>query len=80
MNTIERFTRWLTKGGHLQQRREAHWRARLTDMVRQEVTRNIRSHVLSDAELAEMARRVEAREQDPFTLAPQLVARLLACS
>ena len=46
-------------------------------MVRQEVTRTMRSHGLSDAELGEMARRVEAREQDPFALARQIVSRLL---
>ncbi|MGI8770405.1 MAG: methylmalonyl Co-A mutase-associated GTPase MeaB [Acidobacteriaceae bacterium] len=77
METIDRFAAWLHDGEELRRRRKAQWRSRLTEMVRQEVTRTMRSHGLSDAELDEMARRVEAREQDPFALAAHLVARLL---
>jgi LAO/AO transport system kinase len=83
METVDRFAAWLHRddkmhqGDEMRRRREAQWRSRLTEMVRQEVTRTMRSHGLSEAELDEMARRVEAREQDPFALAQQLVSRLL---
>jgi LAO/AO transport system kinase len=77
METVDRFAAWLHEGDELRRRREAQWRSRLTEMVRQEVTRTMRSHGLSEAELGEMARRVEAREQDPFALAAKLVDRLL---
>ncbi len=77
MRTIEEFHGWLDRDGNLQVRREAHWRLRLIEMVRHELLRSVRSHGLSDAELAELARRVEAREVDPFAVVAERIAALL---
>ncbi len=75
--TIADFHAWLRKGGEWAARQQAHWRMRLTDMVRQELLRGARSHGLSEDQLAEVAVRVAARQEDPFRLVPELVQSLL---
>ena len=67
------FEQWLQREGHLRERREQQWRQRLTEMVRGELLRTLRTHGLEPHELAEHARSIEARESDPFALAAQLV-------
>jgi LAO/AO transport system kinase len=75
--TIESFREWLQKEDRLAERRRAHWRARLMERVRQEVLQQARQHGLGESELAEMARRVVAREEDPFALAERLAGGLM---
>ena len=67
------FTKWLSRDGHLQTRREEQWRLRLTEMVRAELLRGLRAHGLKPEELAEHARRITARQEDPFATTAQLV-------
>ena len=67
------FTKWLSKDGHLQARREEQWRQRLTEMVRTELLRGLRAHGLKPEELAEHARRIAARQEDPFATTAQMV-------
>jgi LAO/AO transport system kinase len=67
------FTQWLSSDGHLQARREEQWRQRLTEMVRTELLRGLRAHGLKPEELAEHARRITARQEDPFATTADLV-------
>jgi LAO/AO transport system kinase len=71
------FTAWLSNDGHLQTRREEQWRQRLTEMVRAELLRGLRAHALKPEELAEHARRITARQEDPFATAAQMVKAVL---
>ena len=74
--TIASFERWLATDGRLEARREQQWQDRLTDMVRGELLRDLRTHGLEAHELADYARRIAARQQDPFVLATELVQRI----
>jgi LAO/AO transport system kinase len=73
LTAIANFTKWLSNDGHLQQRREEQWRRRLTEMVRAELLRGLRAHALKPEELREHARRIAARQEDPFVTAAQMV-------
>jgi LAO/AO transport system kinase len=70
---IGNFTAWLQKDGHLRDRREQQWRERLTEMIRAELLRGLRAHALKPEELAEHARRIAARQEDPFATAARMV-------
>jgi len=67
------FSVWLANDDHLQARREEQWRQRLTEMVRAELLRGLRAHALKPEELREHARRITARQEDPFVTAAQMV-------
>ena len=71
------FTQWLSSDGHLQARREEQWRQRLTEMVRTELLRGLRAHGLQPQELAAHARRIAARQEDPFATTAQMVKAVL---
>ncbi len=71
---ITEFERWLGEEHRLKQRREEQWQKRLTEMVRSELLRSLRAHGLEPEGLAEHARRIAARQEDPFALAARLVA------
>jgi LAO/AO transport system kinase len=73
LTAIGDFTRWLSRDGHLQARREEQWRQRLTEMVRTELLRGLRAHGLKPEELAEHARRITARQEDPFLTTAHMV-------
>lgn len=73
MAAIGDFMAWLKKDGHLEERREQQWRERLTEMVRAELMRGLRAHGLKPQELAEHARRIAARQEDPFATAKRMV-------
>jgi LAO/AO transport system kinase len=73
VRAIDDFTAWLSRDDHLRERREQQWRQRLTEMVRAELLRGLHAHVLKPEELAEHARRITAREEDPFATAAQMV-------
>jgi LAO/AO transport system kinase len=73
---VDKFWSWLADEGRLTARREAHWRARVMEMVSHELLRTMRGHGLSDPALAAIARRVVLRDLDPYQLAPELVEQL----
>jgi LAO/AO transport system kinase len=73
LTAIGDFTKWLSSDGHLQARREEQWRQRLTEMVRTELLRGLRAHGLKPEELAEHARRITARQEDPFATTAHMV-------
>ena len=70
---VDNFTGWLSREDHLRQRREQQWGQRLTEMVRAALLRGLRAHALKPDELAEHARRITARQEDPFATAAQMV-------
>jgi LAO/AO transport system kinase len=70
---IGEFTAWLGRDGHLEERRERQWRHRLTELVRAELLRGLREQGLNSDDLAEHARRIARREEDPFVTAAALV-------
>jgi LAO/AO transport system kinase len=74
---VEKFWAWLGPEGRLTARREAHWRARVMDMVRHELLRAMRGHGLSEQQLADIGHQVVGRQQDPYQLVPRLVEQLL---
>jgi LAO/AO transport system kinase len=76
VTTLGSFERWLATDGHLEARREQQWQQRLTEMVRVELLRDLRAHGLEPRELAEHARRITARQEDPFVLTAALVQRI----
>jgi LAO/AO transport system kinase len=74
---VDKFWLWLAEDERLTARREAHWRVRVMEMVRHELLRQMRSHGLSDQELASISHQVVRRQQDPYELVPRLVEQLL---
>jgi LAO/AO transport system kinase len=74
--TISEFQAWLGANGRLEARRTQQWRERLVEMVRGELLRGMRSSVLGDAELQQIAIRVAGGVENPYLSVPQLVGRL----
>ena len=77
VQAVEQFWSWLAEGGRLMARREAHWRLRVLEMMRDELLREVRGHGLSDQALAAIGHQVARRQQDPYELVPRLVNQLL---
>lgn len=73
---IEETKRWLAQEGRLEARRTAYWRERIEQMVQHALLKEARTHGLSPEELSEYAERVAAGDEDPYRLAPKLVARV----
>jgi LAO/AO transport system kinase len=73
---VDKFWSWLAEEGRLTARREAHWRARVMEMISHELLRTMRGHGLSDQALAAIGHRIVRREQDPYQLVPELVEQL----
>ena len=74
--TIERMKQWLDVDGRLEARRKVYWRERITEMMRHALMRQVREHGLSDAELEAHAARVASKQENPYRLVPELVARV----
>jgi LAO/AO transport system kinase len=74
---VDQFWSWLAQEGRLIARRETHWRARLIDMVRHELLRELRGRGLSDQALANISHQVAAGQQNPYQLVPQLLEPLI---
>jgi LAO/AO transport system kinase len=77
MQAVEQFWSWLAEDGRLMARREAHWRARVIEMMRHELLREVRGHGLSDQALTAIGHQAALRQQDPYELVPRLVNQLL---
>jgi LAO/AO transport system kinase len=74
--TIAQVKQWLDVDGRLEARRKVYWRERITEMMRHALMRQVREHGLSDAELEAHAARVAGKEENPYRLVPELVARV----
>jgi LAO/AO transport system kinase len=77
VGAISDFTAWLSRDGHLRERREQQWRERLIEMVRAAFMRGLHAHGLEPGELAEHARRIAARQEDPFATAAEMVKTIM---
>lgn len=77
MEAIAQMKQWLETDGRLETRRKKYWRERITEMMRQALMRQVRAHGLSDTELEMHAARVASKQEDPYKLVPQLVARVV---
>lgn len=76
--TIEHCVDSLRKAGKLDEKRTAAWQARLVEMIRQKLVRELVRHRLGASDLESHARAVAAREEDPYVLVDRLVRNLLA--
>jgi LAO/AO transport system kinase len=76
IETIAQMKQWLDVDGRLEARRKVYWRERITEMMRHALMRQVREHGLSDAELEAYAARVAGKEENPYRLVPELVARV----
>src|ERR1700684_2896019 len=65
---VDHFWSWLAQEGRLTARREAHWRARVMDMVRHELLRDLRGRGLSDQILETISHQVALGQQTPYQL------------
>jgi LAO/AO transport system kinase len=74
---VDEFWSWLAEEGRLIARREAHWQARMMDMVRHELLRELRGHGLSEQALAVISHQVAAGQQNPYQLVPQILQQLI---
>jgi len=74
--TIEQMKQWLDVDGRLEARRKVYWRERITEMMRHALMRQVREHGLSEEELEAHAARVAGKEENPYRLVPELVARV----
>jgi LAO/AO transport system kinase len=74
---VDQFWSWLAQEGRLTARRETHWRARVMEMVRHELLRELRGRGLSDQALATIGQQVVLGQQNPYQLVPQLVEQLM---
>lgn len=74
---IDRCADSLRKAGKLEEKRTAAWQARLVEMIRQKLVRELVRHRLGKPELEAHARAVAARQEDPYLLVDRLVRGLL---
>ena len=74
---VDQFWSWLAQEGRLIARRETHWRARVMDMVRHELLRELRGRGLSDQMLETISHQVALGQQNPYQLVPQLLEQLM---
>jgi LAO/AO transport system kinase len=74
---VDQFWSWLAQEGRLIARREAHWRARVMDMVRHELLRELRGRGLSDEALAKFGHQAALGQQNPYQLVPQLLEQFM---
>ena len=74
---VDQFWSWLAQEGRLIARREAHWRARVMDMVRHELLRALRGRGLSDQALAKFGHQAALGQQNPYQLVPQLLEQFM---
>ena len=74
---IDRCTEWLQESGKWEQKRTAAWQARLMEMIREKLARELVRHRLGDADLEAHASAVAAGDEDPYLLVEKLVRGLL---
>ena len=75
-DAIEQMQQWLMTGGRLESRRKSCWRVRIEEMVRQALLKEARAHGLSAGDLTLFAESVTAKQTNPYTLVPKLVAEV----
>jgi LAO/AO transport system kinase len=76
-HAVDQFWSFLAQEGRLTARRETHWRARVMDMMRHELLRELRGRGLSDQILETISHQVALGERNPYQLVPQLVEQFM---
>lgn len=74
---IAQFQQWLEREARWKSRRQAFWRERLREMMRQELLLELSERGFNDDGLAHHAEEVEAGNENPYRLVPQLVSEVL---
>jgi LAO/AO transport system kinase len=77
IEAVAQMKEWLESDGRMEARRRHYWRERITEMMRHALMRQVRRHGLSDAELEAYAAQVAGKQEDPYKLVPELVARVI---
>ena len=67
---------WLAAEGRMEAKRQTYWQQRIEAMVQQALLKAARTHGLSSEELAQHAQRITAKTENPYELAPNLVAEI----
>jgi len=75
---MNKFKQWLECDGRMQARRQSFWRDRLREMVQQQLLRELGSRGFSESSLFELAARVQAGAENPYTLVPRMVSEALS--
>jgi LAO/AO transport system kinase len=73
LETINRFSAWLSESGDLQRRRALAWQKRMSDMAREELIRRLAMHGLDAEVFAQHAATVSRGDEDPYELIPRLL-------
>ena len=77
MVQIARFEAHLQEGGRLRERRAATWRARMVEMLRQQVMHAVAGRSLGADELDQYAVDIAAGAENPYELVPRLLGDVL---
>jgi LAO/AO transport system kinase len=73
---IDETRQWLAEEGRLQARRKQYWHTRMEGMVRQSLLKEARAHGLSAEDFARHAELIAAKQEDPYQLVAELVAKV----
>jgi LAO/AO transport system kinase len=73
---IDETRQWLAEEGRLQARRKQYWHRRMEGMVRQSLLKEARAHGLSAEDFARHAELIAAKQEDPYQLVAELVAKV----
>jgi LAO/AO transport system kinase len=73
---IDRFGAFLASGELGRRRREEHWRARLGEMLREEMLRRIEQEACLEDVMAEFAAQVASGQRDPYSAVDEMAGRL----
>jgi LAO/AO transport system kinase len=73
LETIDRFSTWLSESGDLQRRRALAWQKRMSDMAREELIRRLATHGFDAEVFAQHAATVSRGDEDPYELIPRLL-------
>ena len=76
-DAIAKMQAWLAEGNRLAGRRAEHWERRLDAMLRTELMRRARRHGIAGEELARHAAKIAAGEEDPWSVARELAAKVV---
>jgi LAO/AO transport system kinase len=74
--SIDEMKLWLNAENRLEIRRKRYWRVRIEEMMRHSFMQQVRAQGLSVEEMEKHVERVIHKQENPYTLVPQLVARV----
>jgi len=72
---VERYMEFSRSSGSRETRQAEHWQARLLELLRDRLLEGVFERVLADGDLARHAAAVASRQQDPYTVADQILEK-----